>query len=312
MTAPTVLAVARLSDYLTERLRSTFDLHDRTHLQSPDALDAIAGRVRAIAASGESKVPRELMTRLPALEIISVFGVGYDGIDLAAARERGLVVTNTPDVLTEDVADLAIGLMLTVARRIVLADRFVRASRWSEGPFGLSAKVNGARLGIVGLGRIGQAIARRAEGFGMQIAYCNRRRRDDVAYRYLPTPRDLAAESDFLVVSTVGGPSTRGLIDAAVLDALGPQGTLINVARGSIVDQPALIDALRSGRLGAAGLDVFTDEPRVPAELMAMEQVVLSPHLGSATAATRQAMADLAFANLSAHFSGKPVLTPVV
>jgi len=294
-----------------QALQNSFVVHDRTHLQDPDAFAAIAPRIRAIAASGESKVGVPLLQQLPALEMISVFGVGYDGVDVASARARGVPVTNTPDVLTEEVADLGVALMLSIARRIPQADKYVRAGKWPSAPFPLSRKVSGARLGIVGLGRIGQAIANRAHAFGMSIAYTTRTRRDDSPYTYYPSAEALALEVDFLMVITPGGEGTRGLIDAKVLAALGSKGYLINVARGSVVDQPALIHAVSTGVIAGAALDVFADEPNVPAPLLALDNVVLTPHMASGTWETRGAMADLAFANLQAHFAGKPLLTPV-
>lgn len=294
-----------------QALQDAFVVHDRTHLDDPAAFAAIAPRIRAIAASGESKVGPELLQQLPALEMISVFGVGYDGVDVAAARARGVPVTNTPDVLTEEVADLGIALMLSISRRIPQADKYVREGKWPGGPFPLTRKVTGARLGIVGLGRIGQAIADRAQAFGMSIAYTTRTRRDDSPYAYYPSAEALAREVDFLIVITPGGETTRGLIDAKVLAALGSKGYLINVARGSVVDQPALIHAVSTGVIAGAALDVFADEPNVPAELRALDNVVLTPHMASGTWETRGAMADLAFGNLQAHFAGKPLLTPV-
>jgi hydroxypyruvate reductase len=294
-----------------QALQDAYIVHDRTHLQDPAAFASIAPRIRGIAASGESKVGADLLAQLPALEMISVFGVGYDGVDVAAARARGVPVTNTPDVLTEEVADLGIALMLSIARRIPQADKFVRAGSWPSGPFPLTRKVSGARLGIVGLGRIGQAIADRAAGFGLSIAYTTRTRRDDSPYTYYPSAAALAAEVDFLMVITPGGEGTRGLINAQVLAALGAKGYLINVARGSVVDQPALIHAVTTGVIAGAALDVFADEPNVPVELRECDNVVLTPHMASGTWETRGAMADLAFANLAAHFAGKPLLTPV-
>jgi lactate dehydrogenase-like 2-hydroxyacid dehydrogenase len=294
-----------------QALQDAYIVHDRTHLQDPAQFASIAPRIRGIAASGESKVGADLLAQLPALEMISVFGVGYDGVDVAAARARGVPVTNTPDVLTEEVADLGIALMLSIARRIPQADKFVRAGSWPSGPFPLARKVSGARLGIVGLGRIGQAIADRAAAFGMSIAYTTRTRRDDSPYTYYPSAAALAAEVDFLMVITPGGEGTRGLINAQVLAALGAKGYLINVARGSVVDQPALIHAVTTGVIAGAALDVFADEPNVPVELRECDNVVLTPHMASGTWETRGAMADLAFANLAAHFAGKPLLTPV-
>ena len=308
---PVVLTAAKLWPPMMEALHAAFEVHDRVHQTDPAALVRIAPRVRAIAASGESKVPRELIAQLPALEMISVFGVGYDGVDVAAARERGIAVTHTPNVLNDEVADLAIALMLAVSRRIVEADRFVRSGQWPKGPMPLARKVSGARLGIVGLGRIGQAIATRAEAFGMSVAYTSRSKKAGVAYRYFPSPEALAAEVDFLVVITPGGAGTSKLIDARVLAALGKKGVLVNVARGSVVDEAALVEALQNGTIAGAGLDVFENEPHVPEALFALDNVVLVPHIGSATWQTRQAMSDLAFGNLQAHFAGQPLLSPV-
>jgi hydroxypyruvate reductase len=309
--APDVLVVAKLWPPMMEALHAAFRVHDRTHETDPAAFDAAAPRIRAIAASGESKVGRDLIARLPALEVISVFGVGYDGIDVVAARERGIEVTHTPNVLNDEVADLAIALVLAVARRIPQADRYVRDGKWRGGPAVLARKVSGSRLGIVGLGRIGNAIAKRAEAFDMSIAYTARNPKADSRYRYLPDAAALAAEVDFLVVITPGGAATRKLIDAKVLTALGPEGYLVNVARGSVVDQSALIEALQNGTIAGAGLDVFEDEPNVPDALCALDNVVLTPHIGSATWQTRRAMSDLAFGNLEAHFAGRPLLSPV-
>jgi len=306
-----VLSVANLPPFLMEPLRAGYALHERTHVTDPTAFAVAAPRIRAIAANGESKIGADLLAQLPALELISVMGVGYDGIDVAAAKARGVTVTHTPGVLNDDVADLAFGLMLAVARTLPTADRFVRDGKWPDGPLPLARKVSGGRLGIVGMGRIGQAIALRGAAFGMAIAYTARSAKADVPHRYLPTPQALAAESDFLVVIVPGGAATRKLIDASVLKALGPNGYLINVARGSVVDETALIEALQKGEIAGAGLDVFENEPRVPEALRALPNVVLTPHVGSATGQTRKAMADLAFANLQAHFAGRPLPTPV-
>ncbi len=307
-----VLAVMRPSPLLAPQLSAAFTVHERLNETDPDAFAELAPRIRAIAAGGESKVPAALIAQLPALEIISVMGVGYDGIDVAAAKARGVVVTHTPDVLNDDVADLAIGLMLCAARQLPAADRWIRDGRWSgQGPMPLARKLSGASLGIVGIGRIGQAIARRAAAFDMRIAYTARSARAELPWRYLPSAEALAAESEFLVVITPGGAATRHMIDARVLAALGHRGILVNVARGSVVDEGALIDALERGVIAGAALDVFEDEPNVPERLRALPQVVLSPHIGSATGQTRQAMADLAFANLRARFTDQPLLSPV-
>ncbi len=311
MSKPEILTVAKLWPPYLEELQQTFVVHDRTHELDPAVFAQIAPRIKAIAGGGESQVTRALMEQLPALEMISVFGVGYDRYDVAAARERGIPVTNTPDVLTDDVADMGISLMLAIARTIPQADKYVREGKWPSGPMPLARKVTGARLGIVGLGRIGSAIARRAAGFDMSIAYTSRNKVADSPYAYYPTPAALAAEVDFLMVITPGGAGTKGLINAEVLKALGPKGYLINVARGSVVDESALIAALQNNVIAGAALDVFENEPHVPAALCAMSHVVLAPHVASATWQTRRAMADLAFGNLQAHFAGKPLLTPV-
>jgi lactate dehydrogenase-like 2-hydroxyacid dehydrogenase len=306
-----VLAAAKLSPLYTAQLSAAYQFHDPLHETDPAAFAKVAPQVRAVAGSGDSKVSAELMAQLPALELISIMGVGYDGVDVAAAKARGVMVTHTPNVLNDDVADLAIGLMLCAARQLPAADRFVRSGQWLKGPMPLARKMSGARLGLVGMGRIGQAIAHRAQAFGMQIAYHTRTPKADVPYAHHADLLSLARDSDFLVLITPGGAGTRHLVNAQVLQALGPKGFLVNVARGSVVDEAALIEALEGGVIGGAALDVFEDEPRVPQRLMDLPQVVLVPHIGSATGQTRQAMADLAFGNLREHFAGRPVLTPV-
>ena len=306
-----LLAVAKPSPLMAPQLYDAFVVHERLHETDPAAFERIAPRIRAISGSGESRVSAALLERLPALEIISVMGVGYDGIDVAAAKARGVTVTHTPNVLNDDVADLAIGLMLSTARQLPAADRYVRGGQWTSGPMPLARKMSGARLGLVGMGRIGQAIAARAAAFNMAIAYTARSAKPELPYRYYPNPVALAGESDFLVVITPGGENTRKLIDSAVLQALGPKGVLINVARGSVVDEAALVDALERGVIAGAGLDVFENEPHVPERLRALPHVVLTPHIGSATTDTRQAMADLTVANLRAHFAGQPLPSPV-
>jgi lactate dehydrogenase-like 2-hydroxyacid dehydrogenase len=286
-------------------------VHPHPNETDPGNFRNAAPRIRAIAATGESRISAELLGQLPALEIISVMGVGYDGVDMAAARARGVAVTHTPGVLNDDVADLALALMLAWARQVPQADRFVRAGQWPAGPMPLGRRVSGARLGIVGMGRIGQAIAQRASAFGMRIAYTARSAKADLPHPYLPTAAALAEQSDFLVVITPGGAGTRKLIDAEVLAALGPQGCLVNVARGSVIDEAALIAALAAGTIAGAALDVFENEPNVPLALREMDNVVLTPHIGSATRETRRAMAELALANLQAHFAGNALPSPV-
>jgi lactate dehydrogenase-like 2-hydroxyacid dehydrogenase len=252
-----------------------------------------------------------MLQRLPSLGMIAIAGVGYDKIDLAVVRGRDIQVTNTPDVLTDDVADLAVGLTIAAMRRIALADRYVRDGRWAAAEMDLTTKVSGRRYGIVGFGRIGQAVARRLEGFGGSIAYTSRTKKS-VGYAFHPTVLELAGASDVLIVTVAGGPTTHNLIGREILDALGPTGFLVNVARGSIVNEPELVDALQDGRLGGAGLDVFAEEPQVSAALMAMPNVTLTPHIGSATVDARMAMAQLMLDNLDAFYSGKSLLTPVI
>jgi hydroxypyruvate reductase len=312
MTKPHILQVAKLSPYLTEKLHQAFTVHDRVHESDPVAFATIKGSIAAIIGGGESKVPASLIAQLPALRMISIFGVGYDGVDVPAAIAHGAKVTHTPNVLNDEVADLALALMLAVSRNIVQADQHVRSEAWLQAPLPLGRKMSGARLGIVGMGRIGQTIARRAQAFDMPISYSGRSAKPELgSYNYVRSVEALAAQVDFLVVITPGGAATRKLINAQVLKALGPQGYLINVARGSVVDEQALIAALENGEIAGAGLDVFEMEPKVPETLRNNPRVVLTPHIGSATTQTRNAMADLAFDNLVLHFSGKPLRTPV-
>jgi lactate dehydrogenase-like 2-hydroxyacid dehydrogenase len=238
-------------------------------------------------------------------------GIGVDKVDLACARSRGIPVTNTTDVVTEDTADIALGLMLAVERHIAEGDRFVRRGDWLNRELRFGRALRRRKLGIIGLGRIGSAIATRAAAFGMEIAYQGPRRKPEVPHRYFAEPVALAEWSEIVAVACPGGAATRHLVNRPVIEALGPAGTLVNIARGSVVDEAALVAALQSGALGAAGLDVYADEPRVPEALMAMDNVVLSPHIGSGTDDTRRAMGDLTIDNLLAHFAGRPLLTPV-
>jgi lactate dehydrogenase-like 2-hydroxyacid dehydrogenase len=308
---PDVLAVAKLHPFYQKALESLYTVHDRTHVTDPAAFVSLAPHIVGVAGTGEASVPRSLLSQLPHAKVVAVFGVGYDGVDVQAAIEHGIPVTHTPDVLTDDVADLAMGLVLSVGRAIPQADQFVRAGHWPHGPMTLGRKVSGARLGIVGLGRIGKAIAQRAQAFGMSIAYTARTEKKDSGFTFFPTAEALAANVDFLVAITPGGAGTKHLINADVLKALGPRGFLINVARGSVVDEEALIAALQNGTIAGAGLDVFANEPNVPEALWGMHNVVLTPHMASATTETRQAMADLAFANMQAGISGQPLRSPV-
>jgi hydroxypyruvate reductase len=307
-----LLQVAQLPPFLVERLEKEFTLHDFVNPADPDKLlDDVGSSIRGIVAGGMKGPNTNLINRLENLEIISSFSVGFDATDVAAAQARGVIVTHTPEVLTGDVADLAMTFILMAPRRIGASERFLRSGKWLQGRMDLGTTVRGKRLGILGLGRIGRAVARRAEVFGLNIAYYDIKPMGDLAYRSYPTLRDLAAASDMLLVACEGGAATRGLVDADVLNALGPDGFLINTARGPIVDQPALVAALRDKKIAGAALDVFDGEPQVPAELMAMENVVLTPHIASSTHETRRAMGDLVYDNLRAHFDGKQVLTPV-
>ncbi len=267
--------------------------------------------IRAVVTGGHLGIETALAERLPALGIVSINGVGYDRVDLPAMQRLGVRVSNTPDVLTDDVADLAIALMLNVMRGLPAAEQHVREGLWPGAQPALARRASGLRYGIVGFGRIGQAIALRLSGFGGSIAYTGPNRKE-TPHEYHEDIRALAAASDVLFVATSASAATRGLVDRAVLDALGPRGVLVNVARGSIIDEPALVAALTEGRLGAAGLDVFENEPHVPAALLPLPNVSLAPHVGSATHETRLAMGNLMLANLDAFFAGDPLPTPVV
>jgi len=305
---PRLLKIARLPAMLADALNATYAVLEAD--QNGTGVDESTADIRAMVANGESTVSRQLIDSLPALEVIVVFGVGYDGVDVAAARGRGIRVTHTPDALTEDVADFALALMLGLARHLRGADRFPRCGGRADGPIAFSRKVSRARLGIIGLGRIGAAIARRAQGFDMSIAYTGRRPQD-VAYTYYPSALELAGAVDFLVVAVGGSACTHHLVDAKVLEALGPKGYLINVGRGSVVDETALAQALAEGRLAGAALDVYENEPHPAPALLDLDNVLLTPHMASATWDTRQAMSDLVMANLHAWRYGADLPTPV-
>ncbi|MDP6342257.1 MAG: 2-hydroxyacid dehydrogenase [Alphaproteobacteria bacterium] len=311
---PSVLLIDPMPPWTVERARKEFDLVVLPHeSQRPPEFLANVERFRGIAMPGFAKVDAALMTQLPKLEIAACFGVGYDGVDGAYARDNGIIVTNTPDVLTDCVADLGLALTLACLRKVVEGDRYVRAGRWrTEGILDLATSPRGKRLGILGLGRIGLAVAKRAEVFGMAIAYHNRDRRDDVAYDYHPSVTALAAASDVLILTCPGGEATQNAVDAGVLAALGEHGYLVNIARGSVVDEAALVDALTAGVIAGAGLDVFAAEPEVPEALFGLENVVLQPHQASATVETRTAMGDLTLDNLRAHFAGQPLPNQVI
>ncbi len=300
----------KLPPALADRLAATYDVHTLVDEADPKAFLAQRGaEFSALVTSSAVGADAALIGSLPNLKVISNFGVGLDKINVATAHQRGIAVGYTPDVLNDCVADIAFGLMLNAGRGMTSADRFVRRGEWTHQTFPLSRKVSGARLGLVGMGRIGRTIARRASGFEMEVRYHSRRPVAEVEYRHEPALLELARWADFLVVITAGGPATRHLIDAEVLDALGPNGFLVNVARGSVVDEAALIRALADRRIAGAGLDVYENEPRVPAELMALDNVVLLPHVASATLETRQAMADRVFDNLQAFFASRRVIS---
>jgi hydroxypyruvate reductase len=283
--------------------------------EAPDraaALKAAAPKVRALAHTGHTRVDAALMDALPRLEIISNFGVGVDQIDLDAARQRGIIVTNTANVLNDCVADCAMALVLNTLRKFAQADKYLRAGRWkTDGTYPFTTSLGGKTLGILGLGRIGEEIAARALAFKMHVRYHNRSRKD-VPYAYDPDAVTLAKNSDVLVAITPGGPETKNLVNAAVLDALGPQGYFVNVARGSVVDQPVLLKYLQEQKIAGAGLDVYYDEPNVAPEFFELDNVVLLPHMASATNETRAAMGNLQIENILLHLSGKPVKTQVV
>jgi D-3-phosphoglycerate dehydrogenase len=308
-----VLSIGSFPEATNTGLASRFAVTRHLHRPTPDALSAeLKARIRAIATEANRGADRALIAALPRLEVISVFGVGTDNIDLAAAHERKIPVTNTPGILTDEVADLAIGLMLASARQIIFADRYVRDGSWgAKGPIPLGRGVGGKTMGVIGLGGIGRAIADRGAAFRMRVIYSGPRRKADAPYEYVADIVELARQSDYLMVACKGGPETRHLVSGAVIDALGANGTLINVARGSVVDEPALIAALAAGRLGHAALDVFESEPVPSPEILKSPNVIVQPHHGSATLETRTAIGQLMIDNLSAHFAGRPLLTPV-
>lgn len=306
-----VLQVGGLVPRLTATLAADYDALQLPAGDGRAALLAEHGaQVSVAVTSGGVGVRADLMEQLPNLKAIVNFGVGYDTTDVVAARARGIVVSNTPDVLTDCTADTAVGLVINVLRQFAAADRFVRRGDWLSGGFPLATRLRGRRVGVIGLGRIGTAIAHRLEAFGMTIAYHNRKPVDGVPYRYVGSALELASTSEVLVVAAAGGEQSRGLVSREVLEALG-DGFIVNIARGSVIDQDALVELLLAGRLGGAGLDVYLNEPRVPEELFALDSVVLLPHVGSATHETRDAMSDLVLRNLAQFLKDGSLLTPV-
>ena len=310
---PPIIAYGPLYPYLTQGLEDRFTVHTVAADADPASLSDAVRSARALVSFGSVGASAAIMDALPRLEMIGLFSVGYDKVDVDHARAKGIRVTNTPDVLTDDVADLAVGLLYATVRNIAANDALVRSGAWERGDKpALSGRVTGRRIGILGLGRIGRAIARRLEPVAGEIVYHNRREATDTACRYIADPLDFARESDVIIVATSGGPEAAKLVDAAILDALGPDGVIVNISRGSVIDEDALVAALAEKRIAGAGLDVFAAEPHVPPALLTMDHVVLQPHQGSATVQTRAAMADLVLANLDAHFAGRPLVTPVV
>lgn len=296
-----ILKVSKLLPFLTEDLYARYTVHELDDLKDPSVLS----RVRAIVGGGESALNGALFDRCPNARVVSCFGVGYDGVDTRAVVERRIMVGHTPDVLNDEVADLGLGLMLSIARQIPQADQYVRSGRWAQAPFPLQRKLTGARLGLVGMGRIAKAIAQRALAFQMQIAYTARSPKPELKYDFVPSVKELAARSDFLLAITPGGAGTKGLINAEVLQALGPRGFFINIARGSVADQADLIEALQKGTIAGAALDVFYDEPRIDPAFFTLPNVVLTPHMASGTFETRRAMADRLLDNLAAGLAGQ-------
>jgi hydroxypyruvate reductase len=307
---PDVLLTRAVYAGTVKTMEEEFNLHKLWLAPDPDKMIAdLAPSLRVIA--GGYGCNAEFLAKFPKLELVANFGVGYDTIDVQYCKQNGIRATNSPDVLNDEVADTAMGLLLCTARQLVVGDRFVREGKWLKGPMPLTTNITGKTMGIVGLGRIGQAIADRATAFKMNIVYHNRSKKD-VPYKYYPNLVDMARDVDVLMVIIPGGAETSKLISREVMEALGPTGILINVARGTVVDEPAMVELLKSGKLGAAGLDVFEKEPQVPQALIEMtENVVLQPHVGSATHATRTAMGQLMIDNIKAHFAGKPLLTEV-
>ncbi len=312
MEKPEVLVVEPLMQSVMETLSDSYKVYALHEADNQTALiDKLADRIRAIATLGHAGASNSIMDKLPNLEVVTCFGVGVDGVDLDYTNGRNIQVTNTPGVLNDDVANLAIGLLLASSRALVESDKFVRRGDWQKGEMPLQRGIRGKKVGILGLGRIGKDIAKKLEVFGCHIGYHGRREQDDVSYCYYSDLVELAEDSEYLIAICPATEHTRRIVSEEVIDALGEDGTLINIARGSVVDEPALVAALKEGRLGAAALDVFVDEPNVPKELFKMPNVILTPHIGSATTDTRKAMGDLMLRNLELFFAGRPLATVI-
>jgi lactate dehydrogenase-like 2-hydroxyacid dehydrogenase len=314
MSKPELLQVGPYPEWDQTPLDAAFTMHRWWEAADRDAFLAKVGpNIRAIATRGDLGASEAMIAACPKLEVISVFGVGYDGVHMPSCRARGIPVTNTPDVLTDDVADLAVAMLLALVRRVVPADAWVRSGDWvAKGSPPLTRKVSGTRAGILGLGRIGAAIARRCQGFGMQIAYSARSPKPGAeGWTYIPDAVELARNCDHLFVALAATPETRHIVNAEVLEALGPDGTLINISRAANVDEAALLDALEGGQIAGAALDVFEGEPNLNPRFLSAPNVLLQPHHGSGTVDTRKAMGKLMRDNLTAHFAGQPLITPV-
>lgn len=309
---PSLIQLCRLLPETEAALRERYEVVRLEASDDPTAVPRLdPALVRAVVTGGHIGIANDIADKLPALEIVAINGVGFDKVDLDHAKSRGIRVSNTPDVLTDDVADLTVGLAIALLRGIVSGDAHVRQGLWPAGERPLATKLSGKRVGIYGLGRIGRAIARRFEAFGCPISYSGRRPHD-IDYLFQDSIVGLAEASDVLVIAASASPETANVVDRAVLEALGPRGILVNIARGSLVDEPALIEALRAGTIAGAALDVFADEPRVPEAFYGLPNTVLTPHIGSATVDTRKAMGDLVLANLEAHFAGRGMPTALV
>ncbi|KAJ0680240.1 putative hydroxyphenylpyruvate reductase [Helianthus annuus] len=310
---PGVWLTCPMSQYLQQQLTTHFPLFKSWEIPSKqDFFNHQSHSIRAVVGNGVHGADSDLIESLPCLEIISSHSSGLDKIDLVKCVEKGIRVTSTPDMLTEEVADLAVLLILATVRKICACDRFVRNGLWKQRDFGLTTKVSGKSVGIIGLGRIGSAIAKRLKSFTSQICYYSRSEKPNTGYKYYPNVIELASNCEILVIACSLTKATHHIVNREVIDALGPNGFLINIGRGAHIDEPELVTALVEGRLGGAGLDVFEHEPDVPVQLIDLDNVVLSPHVGTCTVETRKAMADLVVANLVAHFSNEPLLTPVV
>lgn len=310
---PEILIVSPMQQSIYDALEGEFTIHTyHTAEDRPALLAEVGPRIRGAITNGGVGVKREVLEALPKLEMISSFGVGYDGIDVAFCKERGIKVTYTPDVLNDAMAEITLGLMISLARRLPQADRYTREGLWaSKGPFGLTSELTGKTVGIAGLGRVGKAVAERCQAFKMQVVYYGRTKQDFVPYPHYASLVDMARDVDWLVNVMPGGAATAKAFNREVFDALGPDGFFVNVGRGTTADEAELIAALSQKRIAGAALDVFEKEPNVPEALRALDNVVLSPHQGSATTKTRWMMGDLVVRNLKAYFAGAPVLTPL-